>query len=213
MRLTIYLAPVMLAASVSSVAIAAPAVNLTSPGIEYNGGLYTLGFEFSVAGNYSIDSLGVYDNLGDGLTTGANIGLWDMNGNLLASTTIAAGGGTLDGLFRYNAITPYALTSGTHYIVGAFTQDLATSLNTNQGGVGAVNPLVTIHRDRFSPFDSAFGFPSDTNNHVGAWLGGNFNLVEAAVPEPATWAIMVLGFGLLGATMRRRAGAVRVHYA
>ncbi|HEU4820083.1 MAG TPA: PEPxxWA-CTERM sorting domain-containing protein [Qipengyuania sp.] len=33
------------------------------------------------------------------------------------------------------------------------------------------------------------------------------------MPEPATWAIMVLGFGLLGATMRRRAGAVRVHYA
>lgn len=28
----------------------------------------------------------------------------------------------------------------------------------------------------------------------------------AAVPEPATWAMMILGFGLIGGAMRRRAG-------
>ena len=31
----------------------------------------------------------------------------------------------------------------------------------------------------------------------------------AAVPEPATWGMMILGFGLAGATMRRRRTAVR----
>lgn len=31
----------------------------------------------------------------------------------------------------------------------------------------------------------------------------------AAVPEPATWAMLVLGFGLAGGMMRRRAGRVR----
>ena len=31
----------------------------------------------------------------------------------------------------------------------------------------------------------------------------------AAVPEPASWAMMVAGFGLAGATMRRRRSAVR----
>ncbi|WP_375420282.1 PEPxxWA-CTERM sorting domain-containing protein [uncultured Sphingomonas sp.] len=33
-----------------------------------------------------------------------------------------------------------------------------------------------------------------------------------AVPEPATWALMLVGFGLVGAAMRRRS-AVRVTYA
>jgi len=31
----------------------------------------------------------------------------------------------------------------------------------------------------------------------------------AAVPEPATWAAFVLGFGLLGASLRRRRAAIR----
>ena len=30
----------------------------------------------------------------------------------------------------------------------------------------------------------------------------------AAVPEPAAWALMLTGFGLVGATMRRRQAAV-----
>ena len=29
----------------------------------------------------------------------------------------------------------------------------------------------------------------------------------AAVPEPASWALMIAGFGLVGAAMRRRAAA------
>jgi PEP-CTERM motif len=32
------------------------------------------------------------------------------------------------------------------------------------------------------------------------------------VPEPASWALMIAGFGLVGAAMRRRA-AVQVTYA
>ena len=30
--------------------------------------------------------------------------------------------------------------------------------------------------------------------------------ITAAVPEPATWAMMILGFGLIGGAMRRRSG-------
>jgi hypothetical protein len=34
-----------------------------------------------------------------------------------------------------------------------------------------------------------------------------------AVPEPATWAMMIGGFGMVGAAMRRRKAQVRVTYA
>ena len=33
---------------------------------------------------------------------------------------------------------------------------------------------------------------------------GDFKLISNAVPEPATWAMMITGFGLVGATIRRR---------
>lgn len=39
------------------------------------------------------------------------------------------------------------------------------------------------------------------------------NLSVAAVPEPATWAMMFGGLGLVGGLMRRRSAAVRMTYA
>lgn len=40
-----------------------------------------------------------------------------------------------------------------------------------------------------------------------------FGAGAQAVPEPGTWAMMILGFGLVGAAMRRRKTAVSVSYA
>lgn len=45
-----------------------------------------------------------------------------------------------------------------------------------------------------------------------AWSGDfQIDVINAAVPEPATWALMIAGFGLIGASLRtrRRAGARR----
>jgi hypothetical protein len=36
--------------------------------------------------------------------------------------------------------------------------------------------------------------------------------ILAAVPEPATWAMMLLGFGAIGLSMRKRRGS-RVSFA
>lgn len=39
---------------------------------------------------------------------------------------------------------------------------------------------------------------------------GQFRVAAGAVPEPTSWAMLVAGFGLVGATMRRRAAATVV---
>jgi len=38
----------------------------------------------------------------------------------------------------------------------------------------------------------------------------DFTATAGAVPEPATWAMMIMGFGLIGAAMRRRAPVARL---
>lgn len=48
-----------------------------------------------------------------------------------------------------------------------------------------------------------------TSAGFGAFGG---TLTFAAVPEPATWALMILGFGLVGGVMRRRERETRVRY-
>lgn len=65
----------------------------------------------------------------------------------------------------------------------------------------------------FPPNNAPFSFDSFTNDLTidvldqPATLNAtafNYNLVSNAVPEPASWALMMGGFGLVGAAMRRR---------
>ncbi|PZQ56854.1 MAG: hypothetical protein DI570_20445 [Phenylobacterium zucineum] len=57
----------------------------------------------------------------------------------------------------------------------------------------------------------------NTNRYKEFWFGNNNDAADgyrldsisvAAVPEPATWALMIGGFGMTGATLRRRRLAV-----
>ena len=39
--------------------------------------------------------------------------------------------------------------------------------------------------------------------HLGGFAG-NLQILQSGIPEPATWAMMIIGFGLIGSTIRRR---------
>lgn len=47
-------------------------------------------------------------------------------------------------------------------------------------------------------------------------FGGNISFAPSVVPEPGTWALLILGFGAVGSLMRRRArsaAGIRVRFA
>ncbi|WP_296597607.1 PEPxxWA-CTERM sorting domain-containing protein [Phenylobacterium sp.] len=89
------------------------------------------------------------------------------------------------------------------------------ALLTNAGGTVSTSPLgglnaqnlalsrtgtVTLAKGEF------FGFIiNNGGNYSNDSIGVDFTLEGGGVPEPATWALMILGFGGAGAMLRRRA--------
>ena len=77
-----------------------------------------------------------------------------------------------------------AATRGTARFLG-FVSDGAAITSLTLTSLAGVNGVPT----------EGFGFAFDVTS---------FTLADSAVPEPATWAMMIGGFGLAGATLRRR---------
>jgi hypothetical protein len=103
---------------------------------------------------------------------------------------------------------PLGVTAGSYSTILDLTQ--ASSFNpafiTNNGGTvaSARAALITGLQTNRAYF----------NIHTTTFPGGEIRgQLLNAVPEPATWTMMLLGFGAIGATMRRRRVTAPVGYA
>ena len=116
------------------------------------------------------------------------VGLWDALPNQAGANELASATGTTNGDGWFDAFwTPHAVTAGqTYYLTFDATGTgglLGTTYNTYAVGNVYANYIP------YSGYDYTFRTYSSTSG---------------AVPEPATWGMMLVGFGVMGAAMRRR---------
>jgi hypothetical protein len=173
---------------------------------------------------YFDTSLGLHTDrgaLGDNIVggTGSVTGAPGLASAILTINGISA---TIYGdFFSYLIASPGATSTG--YVS---SQAEVGNVETTASVVLNLNPTVilplysvfdTFHGDCLGADHCAGGFlfaqTSGSPNVVhyddhGAFVVESYDLrtlPRTAVPEPATWAMMIVGFGLVGATLRRRA--------
>ena len=170
----------------------------------------TVGFQFSTASAISVQSLGWYATTGT-LLASHQIGIWDLSGNLLGQATVTPGAADGTG-FRYTAVTPFTLGVGSYLIGG---RDAAADGDNYLTGVSGLTTGtgIAFQGAAVSASGSGFAAPTVISANSGGRFGPNFTYAVAGVPEPATWAMMMIGFGAIGGSIRYRRRLAKVSFA
>jgi len=193
----------ILAAALVAATISAPAAALTTLGFDD-----LPGNSFAAVGNYNglhFDVFLVQSYLG-GPPSGY------QNGTISPGNIIFNGGGiaaTISSAHDFNLSSAW-LTSAWN---DGQTLDVVGSLNgtqvfTQSFGLNAVTPLLALFNT--ARIDSVvFSAHGGTRHGYGGGPSNHFVIDDlsfgfAAVPEPASWALLIAGFGMTGATLRRR---------
>ena len=121
--------------------------------------------------------------------------LTDLAGNILQSLV------TPEGVNSFVASVAWALTGGADYRL-LQVADSNAMWTYGDSGVALSNPDISMTATGiFGHGVNDFGINDNTY-----WAAFNdiTTTSGAGVPEPATWALMLMGFGLIGATARQR---------
>lgn len=193
--------------ALASCALAAHAVVAFSPTGVFsanNGGAFSFGYSFSVAGpSLLVTSLGYFDAGQNGLVDSHDVGIFTSTGTLLVRGTVSAGvSDPLLGSFRYTSTLsgPLLLTAG-DYVIAGVTPGAGDDYALFSGSQGAAAGL--IYGSPQFVGSTVLAFPNlGDGGSFGGYFGPNFTFESAsAVPGPAAAA----SFALMALKRRKRA--------
>lgn len=181
-------------------------------------------------GSFEAAGAGVSDYCYNGFAAGGNPacgpGAWGTAAGVIRSGSAAWGGTTTAAGNYYGMLQNAQVLSQTVLATsnGALALTWLDANRTNNGGAHSYS--VTVNGVSVGSFTSGFGgFVAKSaatfngvagQSYVIAFNGVNGgdttsfidNVALGVVPEPATWAMFLAGFGLIGFSMRRRAATV-----
>lgn len=121
----------------------------------------------------------------------------DSTGNSGMERTIDPGKYTLTFYYSPRVNVP-ASSNGINVLLGDTSIFSVTGDGGSQSDWSLQTVNFTVHQQTQLRFHA-----TGTSNSLGGYLD-DIGLAGTAVPEPTTWAMMIGGFGLIGAAMRRR---------
>lgn len=213
--------PLVMAAAITFAGSASAEVTLTFEGVGnlasvndfYNGGTDSAGNSGANYGiNFSSNSLGVIDLAAGGSGNTGNdpsgvTNLFFLSGS--AATMNVAAGFDTGFSFYYAAnfsatVVVYSGLNATGSILGTLNLSPTPNAYYEWAPVGVSFAGIAHSVD----FGGSANYVAFDNITLGAAVPG-----DGSVPEPATWAMMVSGFGATGATLRRRRVRIKTNFA
>lgn len=149
---------------------------------------------------------------GEGVSSGSNFAIFDFNGYVAGSVTstngavIASAESVSSGLVPVPTFSDDPTITNLRFTYNGPTVDLS---NQAFAGFSALSTFGSIALDGFSGLSvKTTGLTAGQNVFTQGPVG-----VPAGVPEPATWAMLILGMGAVGSSLRYRRRAMRVAFA
>ena len=135
--------------------------------------------------------------------TEAAFSAWQFTLNVADPATTVIFNVSGDGSYNWNTGLAGAFAGMADNVIWNFSD--ATSLNSSQTVFGSIlAPLADVGANSaINGSVVANNLRANAGVNLGTYGGGNIGLA-GAVPEPATWAMLIAGFGLVGAAARRR---------
>jgi hypothetical protein len=169
---------------------------------------FTVGWTFTVASNFYVTQLGVWDESGFNPNHSSHpVGLWNDSGMLLATQTVAVTSplfttpqGTT---IRFVPIQPVELFAGQTYRIGAeYTANLYLDFYVDAPGSLVPNSSIIYGGTAASVANAGLAFPSILNPTAQGYFGPDFML--APVPEPGVAQLGWIALGMIFFEHRRR---------